>query len=183
MGSIIKVNEYKDFNNNAIMTSDGAGVVTINAAAMKSTPSFFVFRSGNQEISDATTTKVEFNSEVFDTDNAYDSSTNYRFTVPSGEAGKYHFSYSVSCHALAVSELEIAGVFFYKNGSAVNEQSLDFRSNPIRRVCVTNSIILDLSASDYIEVYGNIDDASGTPKFDGESTYTTYFQGFKLIGA
>ena len=30
MGSIIKVNEYKDFNNNDIMTSDGAGVVTPN---------------------------------------------------------------------------------------------------------------------------------------------------------
>ena len=68
MGSIIKVNEYKDFNNNAIMTSDGAGVVTINAAAMKSTPSFFVFRSGNQEISDATTTKVEFNQTTMDQD-------------------------------------------------------------------------------------------------------------------
>ena len=41
MGSIIKVNEYKDFNNNAIMTSDGAGNVTVNAAALKNTPNFF----------------------------------------------------------------------------------------------------------------------------------------------
>ena len=30
MGSIIKVNEYKDFGNNDIMTSDGAGVITLN---------------------------------------------------------------------------------------------------------------------------------------------------------
>ena len=31
MGSIIKVNEYKDFGNNAIITSDGAGTVTSTA--------------------------------------------------------------------------------------------------------------------------------------------------------
>ena len=162
-----------------------SGVTIANAGTATgfgdNTPSFFVFRSGNQNISDATTTKVEFNSEVFDTDNAFDSSTNYRFTVPSGEAGKYHFSYSVSCHALSASELEIADVYFYKNGSAVNEQSLDFRNNPVRRFCVTNSIILNLSVGDYVEVYGKIDDSSSTPKFDGESTYTTYFQGFKLL--
>ena len=43
----------------------------------------------NQSLSHNTTSKVQFNSEVFDTDGAYDTS-NYRFTVPSGEAGKYH---------------------------------------------------------------------------------------------
>ena len=46
MGSIIKVNEYKDFNNNAIMTSDGAGVVTINAATLKATPAFLAVAGG-----------------------------------------------------------------------------------------------------------------------------------------
>jgi len=192
MVSQIKVNEIIKQSGSSISIGESGDTVSIPSGATfnvagstsglpDNTPSFFVFRSGNQNISDATTTKVEFNSEVFDTDNAYDSSTNYRFTVPSGEAGKYHFSYSVSCHALAASELEIADIYFYKNGSAVNEQSLDFRSNPVRRICATNSIILDLSVGDYVEVYGKIDDASSTPKFDGESTYTTYFQGFKLV--
>ena len=35
--------------------------------------------------------KINYNTEVLDTDSAYDTST-YRFTVPSGKAGKYFIS-------------------------------------------------------------------------------------------
>jgi len=34
MASIIKANQLQDFGGNSILTSDGAGVVTVNAAAM-----------------------------------------------------------------------------------------------------------------------------------------------------
>ena len=153
-----------------------------SVTAVDNTPSFFAFLSSGQTISDNTITKVQFNSELFDTDSAYDSSSNYRFTVPSGEAGKYYFFYSISCHSLAASNLETTDGFFYKNGTAVNEQSADFRDNPGRRFALTNSIVLDLSASDYIEVFGRIDDNSGSPRFDGAATYNSYFTGYKLIG-
>ena len=127
----------------------------------------------------ATITKVEFDSEVFDTDSAYDT-TNDKFVVPSGKDGKYVFMYAVDCNAKAVSELEIATLYFYKNGAAVSKQLLDFTNNPSQRICVTNSIIMDVSASDYIEVYGAVQDASSSPKFTGDSPYTTYFAGYKL---
>ena len=87
MGSIIKVNEYKDFGNNAIMTSDGAGVVTPNASGIKNTPAFEAYLAGNQAISDNTATKVQFDTEQFDADSVYDNSSNYRFTP--GVGGKY----------------------------------------------------------------------------------------------
>jgi hypothetical protein len=35
MAGILKVDKYQDFNGNDIMTSDGAGNITINNAAMK----------------------------------------------------------------------------------------------------------------------------------------------------
>jgi hypothetical protein len=40
MAGILKVDKYQDFNGNDIMTSDGAGNITINAAALKNTPAF-----------------------------------------------------------------------------------------------------------------------------------------------
>ena len=49
-------------------------------------PAFLATMSG-QSVSDNTYTKLEFGTEVVDTDSAYDHSTNYRFTVPSGEGG------------------------------------------------------------------------------------------------
>ena len=53
------------------------------------TPAFQAKVSSSQSISDDTFTKIQFNTEDFDTDGVYDNSTNYRFTVPSGQAGKY----------------------------------------------------------------------------------------------
>ena len=55
------------------------------------TPAFSTYIGSNQTLSDATTTKADFDTEEFDTDGAYDTS-NKRFTVPSGEGGKYFFS-------------------------------------------------------------------------------------------
>ena len=49
MGSIIKVNEYKDFGNNDIITSDGAGTITaaagLKTAIGNNTPAFEATRS------------------------------------------------------------------------------------------------------------------------------------------
>ena len=73
------------------VASGGTGSATLAGAGLANTPSFYVARSANQTISSASTTKVQFDTEIFDTAGAYDNSTNYRFTVPSGQAGKYYF--------------------------------------------------------------------------------------------
>ena len=88
MASIIKANQLQDFGGNSIITSDGAGNVTVNAAAMKNTPAFSAYGTTAQSVSSGAFTKVVFDAEDYDTDNAFDTST-YRFTVPSGAAGKY----------------------------------------------------------------------------------------------
>jgi len=181
MGSIIKVNEYKDFGNNAIITSDGAGVVTINAAAMKSTPSFRAFRSSTQSISDDTSTKVEFDSETFDTDNTFDNSTNYRFTP--GVSGKYFVFTQVCCTASSSNVLNFALALMKKNGSEIARNNVDpddsYRNNQAYPYFAT---IVDMNTTDYIEIFAQIDVSSGTPQI-GDGTSQTYFGAYKLIGA
>ena len=95
MGSIIKVNEYKDFGNNDIITSDGAGVITLNNDALKMAPVFSARKSGDTSISDATTTKITFDTEIIDSNSAYSSD---RFTVPSGYAGTYWIQSQICCY-------------------------------------------------------------------------------------
>ena len=143
------------------------------------TPAFFAYASSNQDISDDTGTKVTLGTEVYDTDSAFASN---KFTVPSGEGGKYFFTYSVDCHSLANSNMNYAYVYIYKNGSNVSEHAADFRDNPTRRISVKGSIVLSLSASDYIELYVHIDDTSGNPRIIGDSGISTYLGGHKLIG-
>ena len=74
-----------------ITTSTGSGNITIGSGVtlLSNTPAFEAYLSATQTVSDATATKVQFDTEVFDTDSTYDNATNYRFTVPSDKAGKY----------------------------------------------------------------------------------------------
>ena len=62
-------------------------------------PAFEAQRQTDQSISDASMTKVELNVEIFDSDSAFDPSTNYRFTVPSGEGGKYFVYADITFHS------------------------------------------------------------------------------------
>ena len=78
MTSKLKVNILADGGDNAIMTSDGSGSLTLNNAALKATPAFAARMSQAQTISHETYTKVDFDTEIFDTDSAYDHSTNQR---------------------------------------------------------------------------------------------------------
>ena len=54
------------------------------------TPAFFVYFTTGITLTQNTTTLVKFDTETFDTDNAYSTSTG-KFIVPSGKAGKYFF--------------------------------------------------------------------------------------------
>ena len=186
MGSIIKVNEYKDFNNNDIMTSDGAGVVTPNATGIKNVPAFEAYLSSTQSgVTDATSTKVQFDTEVFDTDGCYDNSTNYRFTPTT--AGKYHVYFVFVGAVAGVSRLsQIAGVI-RKNGSVYTETSIDNRSDGYGLSSAVTSIsTIDMNgSSDYVECYGYVNDNSGsTVNFYGDAAGTRcVFGAARLIGA
>ena len=183
MTSKLKVNILADGGDNAILTSDGSGSLTLNNAALKATPAFAARMSQAQTISHETYTKVDFDTEIFDTDSAYDHSTNQRFTVPSGKAGKYFFYTVALCDAGSAANLQNARIAFYKNGSQYTQNLWNFNSNDIFVAGMALSTVIDLSASDYVEVYARISDASGSPVVDGSGSTYGQFLGYRLIGA
>ena len=141
----------------AIAFPDAAGTValTTDITGADHTPAFHATQSGNQTIGNGANTKIALNSETFDSDSAFDHSTNYRFTVPSGEGGKYWFAYCVR-FGYGLDDNEILQAELFKNGSDLAGTYSAFRSpsgsgyNPSAVNC---SGIIVLAAADYIELY------------------------------
>jgi len=180
--SILKVNTIMDKGGNTIISSDGAGTLTLNNDALKMTPAFEAIRITDQSITDATQTKVEFNSEVFDTDNYYDNTTNYRFTPL--VAGKYYVYASIQSETLGDSDLRRTQISIYKNGSRYRE--IQFLQNTYRARQQNPYVagIIDMNGTtDYLEIYTYIDDNSGNPVVNGSNSEQNYFGAYKLIGA
>ena len=173
MAGILKVDKYQDFNGNDIMTSDGSGNLTLNNAAMKMTPAFHVKRTSNQSISTNTNTKVQFDSEDFDTDNCFDNSTNYRFTP--GVAGKYYLYAGV--RPGQTDDFDESQVYIRKNGSDV---ALGTKRNTYSDTvhCYT-TVVSD--SDDYFEVF-YFHTRGSTLNISGNSSASyTYFGGYKII--
>ncbi len=183
MAGILKVDKYQDFNGNDIMTSDGAGNLTLNNSAMKNTPAFEAYLSSNQVINDNTNTKIQFDTEVYDTDNCYDNSSNYRFTPTT--AGKY-FIYSQLYLDSTAGNMRQVTSKIYKNGGELVFTNVNFDNNYGEGAAVTQSAVVDLNgSSDYIEIFGNPDTVdNGTAEVNGgASERFSLFGAYKLIGA
>ena len=141
------------------------------------TPAFKANMSAEQSFSSGSNFKVDFDTEVFDTDSAYDPSTNQRFTVPSGKAGKYYIHGKIFFNDIASTDLAEA-IRMYKNGSQVAFGSRRTVGSTGRDGTVSVSDILDLSVGDYIEIYGYTNAGSGS--LEPGSAYAV-FEGYKII--
>ena len=165
------------------LTDDYAFTGTVTGTPAN-TPAFSVTNGSAQSLSDSTLAKVEFDTENYDTDNAFDSSTNYRFTVPSGQGGKYCFLSSVAANA-GDNNLYRLHSALYKNGSEIARMSYsDWTNQAFRNLeSYGNSVVLNLSASDYIELYARVYTGSGTGTInaDGGAASTTRLVGYKII--
>jgi|9_EtaG_2_1085328.scaffolds.fasta_scaffold15038_3 hypothetical protein len=174
MTSKLKVNILADGGDNAIMTSNGSGTVTLNNAALKNTPAFLVTRSGNQSISNDATTKIQWNNKILDTDNAFDSSTNYRFTPQ--VSGQYYFCMHTRLNT---------GSDFENNYHAIRVNGSDVVQSYFKQVYyngVECSTITSLNgSSDYVEFF--IYQEAGSSVDLDSNNQNTYAYGYRLIGA
>ena len=158
---------------------------TVTGAGGVNTPMFNAHISSDQTINDASATKLQFNVEDFDSDSAYDHSTNYRFTVPSGQAGKYFFYFNVLSGG-TLSAVDQNAASFYLNGSSRGTYGADFRNNPVVDHICNGSIVFDLSVGDYVEIFGKVNFNTGSGSFKSGATSRPdecCFGGYKLIGA
>ena len=134
-------------------------------------PAFSAYQSTLQSVAHATFTKIQCQTEEFDTNSNYDNATNYRFTPT--VAGYYQVSCSVS---FAGSNSIIPTI--YKNGA-------EYKRGPQGTASVNQagfSILVSLNGStDYIELYGY--QASGVTINTVANAISTYFQASMVRGA
>ena len=151
------------------LTDTYAFTGTVTGAGETNAPSFYA-QAGSQTIPASTDTKIQFSTEVIDTNSAYDHSSNYRFTVPSGQAGKYFFTATIR---LATStDMDDFQVMIKKNGSVASKSAM-FHDYHESREC---DVMLDLSVGDYIEVFVYV----GVQKPTSSATTENRFIGFKV---
>jgi hypothetical protein len=133
------------------------------------TPAFSATGS-TQSISNGTDTKIQFNSEIFDTDSCYDPTTNFRFTPTT--AGKYLLLLNVRCRR--TTDFNDMNISIKKNGSSVdrfqNNSSFHNESRLLLTVLTANG------STDYFEAF--ISQNSG----ETDTMDIFEFSGFRLIG-
>ena len=135
-------------------------------------PAFQATVSSNQSISDNVSTKVNFDTEGFDTDSAYDHSTNYRFTPQ--VAGKYYVYVRIGLNANANSELNTVFGKIKKNGSIVEIAHFSFATNYARFGTSNVIAVVTLNgSSDYVEAFIQGSDQSGSASVES-GTYSVF---------
>jgi hypothetical protein len=149
------------------------------------TPAFSAYINSDQTLSDNTDTKANFDTEEFDTDSAYDTSDK-RFTVPSGEGGKYFFNARGRFYMSANQSQFVIAI--RKNGSEVAKKYIYSGAvgtkifNSTTYFSYDISAVETLSVGDYVEVYVKSDDTGGNNITFNSGTIQSEFSGYKLIG-
>ena len=158
--------------------STNTPTVTLGAA-MRNTPAFHAYLNANQgSISADTFTKVAFDTEEFDSDGNFDTSTS-RFTPTT--AGKY-LCYAIVGNSFSGGSPDDLRTRFYFNGSELANmrpiQLKDYGGAGLALALTqqVQSIITFNGSSDYLEVYARND---ATPQFNSDSIFGAY----RLIGA
>ena len=186
MTSIIKVDTIQDTAGNNIInensntitigasgdTTNIVGTLQNNGAAVggTNTPAFIAYNSANQSIANTTYTTYQYNTEILDTDNGFNTST-YTYTVPS--AGRYNIG--AAAKKLSSGSTDRLIIRLEKSGSNIfygESYSKDYAS-------VMFNTVLNLSASDAlkISIYQN---TGGSVDMEGGSD-TNVFYGYKII--
>ena len=144
------------------------------SGAGDNTPSFYGILAGDQSISNTTWTKLLIATESWDIDSAFASN---KFTIPSGEGGKYVIGYSIGTEATMDNEERLIGRP-YVNGSALNILSNDWASGANRDLFINQTTVLNLSEDDYVELYAYQNDGGAV---NIRASYTSFWA-FKLGG-
>ena len=147
--------------------------------ANDNTPMWFARLNGNYGHGAPNTwVDAQLATEVFDTDGAWDTS-NYKFTVPSGKAGKYVLYYQQQAIDNPDDGENIQGRVL-KNGSNLqysNIMGISAGSN--HTTIIGKSWVEPLAVGDELKMQLYQNDPGNTVNYN---QYNTYFGGYRLIG-
>jgi hypothetical protein len=168
------------------LTVASGGTITNSGTATgfgeDNTPAFHIVKTATQNIADDTWTKVTWDSTTIDTNSGADL-VNEKWTVPSGEGGKYFvysctFLYSDTSHDLQETSAEIRVNNTGKLSS--NQRNVN---DPMAQFVLYTAGILDLAAADYIDIWAHSNvGSSNTICHAAASAKDTFFGAFKLVG-
>ena len=165
-------------NSGVLQLASGTGnlvtvpAVTGTAMVSGNMPAFSAYQSSNQTLSSTTWTKLQFQTEEFDTANCFDNATNYRFTP--NVAGYYQVSGGLLVNVSATSiRLNI-----YKNGSAF--KNLALTNTSLVSGMYSSALIYLNGTTDYVELYGYLTTGQA---LDAASASNIYFQAAMIRGA
>jgi hypothetical protein len=142
---------------------------TTGTLALASTiPAFAAYPSASStNISSSTWTKVTLNTELYDTNSNFASST-FTPTV----AGYYQINFGTNTGA-SNSNAYWSWAAIYKNGSVYAQNTPVFPAGNIQGYGNQISQVIYMNgSSDYLEFYVNVYVASGTPSYGGATTGT-----------
>jgi hypothetical protein len=147
-----------------VITPDYSGNIQLQYNGVAA-PAFAAYASTNTNISSSTWTKVQINTELFDTNNNFDPTTNYRFTPT--VAGYYQTNFTGTNSATG-NNAYWAYHAIYKNGSAYIGAYTVIPSGIMQNFSNNLSQIIYMNGTtDYLEFYVNVYVPSGTPSYGG----------------
>ena len=146
------------------------------------TPAFYAKMSSHQGVAHNATVKVQFDTEVFDTDGCYDHSTNYRFTPTT--AGKYLVTVNLYLDSEGQGNMRIFTPRIFKNGSNYAQSGFDKATGYENNGIESLTAIVDMNgSSDYLEAYMyHFTQDNSSSDIGGSDTYLAMFTAHKLIG-
>ena len=154
----------------------GTGAATLAAAGLANTPAFFVKVNAAQTITTATWTQVSYQTEMLDTDNAFNT-TDFKFTPQT--AGWYYLFASYGWNTN--TDFEASYIQINKNQTTQPGVSSSIVPNIYYNTLKTSVVVEANGSSDYFTV--SCYQASGSNKDTQNDTTMGYFGGYKLIGA
>jgi hypothetical protein len=174
-----------------VVAGDTSGTITLQAPAVAGStvltlpatsgtvmvsgnmPAFSAYLSSNQSVSNATYTKVQINTEIFDTNSYYDNSTNYRFTPLI--AGYYQVNACVALDSTTTNPT-FGRTAIYKNGTNYATSTMSASASASNTLSPLVSTVIYLNGStDYLEVYGYNNGATGPLFYTNGSILYTHF--------
>jgi len=164
------------------LTVDNLNVNSNITGGKINAPAFMAVLSADTDVTNNARTKVQFDTEIFDSGGQYDNTTNFRFTPTT--AGKYYCFGNAQYYGVGQSNAQWLFVEMFKNGTSGAKYSgyVDFRANPGDGGGAYAGGIFDMNgSSDYVEFYIYPSLTSGTPTMSGDNTSrTTFFGAFRL---
>jgi len=120
-----------------------------------------------------------------DTASAYTNSAgNYKWTVPSGQAGKYYVYTTVYLAQDTVTQFKVGRVYIYKNGAGVAYSAIQQEASFTKHNTMHVSSVQDMDgSSDYVEIYAYIAVDSVANNLKCDYAARTLFGAYRIIGA